>query len=50
MRGLIDEALRRQFFSDDNMKEKLEGISGAVARGEIPPVKAVESLMTDWIR
>lgn len=50
MRGLIDEALRRQFFSDNTMKEKLEGISGAVARGEIPPVKAVESLMTDWIR
>ena len=50
MRGLIDEALRRQFFSDDVMKEKLEAISGAVARGEVPPVKAVESLMTDWIR
>jgi LAO/AO transport system kinase len=50
MRGLIDEALRRQFFSDDTMKKKLEQISASVARGEIPPVKAVESLMTDWIR
>mgnify|MGYP000423756825 CR=1 FL=1 len=50
MRGLIDEALRRQFFSDDTMKKKLEKISASVARGEIPPVKAVESLMTDWIR
>jgi LAO/AO transport system kinase len=50
MRDLIDEALRRQFFSDDSMKEKLDAISGLVARGEVPPVKAVESLMTDWIR
>jgi LAO/AO transport system kinase len=50
MLGLIDEALRRQFFSDDMMKKKLDAISGKVARGEMPPVKAVESLMTDWIR
>ena len=50
MRGLIDEALRRQFFADEGMKNKLEKISELVARGEVPPVKAVESLMSDWIR
>ena len=50
MRGLIDEALRRQFFADEEIKQKLDGISSLVARGEMPPVKAVESLMTDWIR
>ena len=49
MRGLIDESLRRRFFSDTAMQEKLESLSGAVARGEMPPVKAVESLMTDWM-
>jgi LAO/AO transport system kinase len=50
MRGMIDEALRRSFFADKTMRDKLDLISGQVARGEIPPVKAVESLMTDWIR
>jgi LAO/AO transport system kinase len=50
MRGMIDEALRRRFFADEAIQEKLEAISGAVASGEVPPVKAVESLMTDWIR
>ncbi|MGA1204277.1 MAG: methylmalonyl Co-A mutase-associated GTPase MeaB [Opitutales bacterium] len=50
MRGLIDEALRRQFFSDAGMQEKLNRITAAVAQGQVPPVKAVESLMTDWIR
>ena len=50
MRGLIDEALRRRFFSDEMMKEKLATISAAVASGEVPPVKAVESLMHEWMR
>jgi LAO/AO transport system kinase len=50
MRSLIDEALRRQFFADQQVKKQLEAMSGRVARGEVPPVKAVESLMTDWIR
>lgn len=50
MRGMIDEALRRRFFADESIQEKLEAISGSVASGEVPPVKAVESLMTDWIR
>ncbi|MGC9450340.1 MAG: methylmalonyl Co-A mutase-associated GTPase MeaB [Oceanipulchritudo sp.] len=50
MRGLIDEALRRRFFSDKAMQEKLASISSAVAGGDLPAVKAVESLMTHWMR
>ena len=50
MRGMIDEALRRRFFSDEAIKEKLVHLSDRVARGELPPVQAVESLMKDWIR
>ncbi|MEX0331798.1 MAG: methylmalonyl Co-A mutase-associated GTPase MeaB [Puniceicoccaceae bacterium] len=50
MRGMIDEALRRRFFADEGIKERLDLLSGRVARGELPPVKAVESLMKDWIR
>jgi LAO/AO transport system kinase len=49
MRGLIDEALRRRFFSDKEMQEKLAAISASVAAGEMPPVKAVESLMSSWM-
>ena len=50
MRSLIDEALRRQFFADEQVKVTLEALSARVAQGEMPPVKAVESLMKDWIR
>ncbi len=50
MRSLIDEALRRTFFSDEQIRQKLDAVSARVAEGEMPPVKAVESLMTDWIR
>ena len=50
MRGMIDEALRRRFLSDEAIKEKLGYLSDRVARGELPPVQAVESLMKDWIR
>lgn len=50
MRSLIDEALRRKFFADQQVKHKLDLLSAEVARGEMPPVKAVESLMREWIR
>ena len=50
MRGMIDEALRRRFFADEEVQRKLARVSDLVARGELPPVKAVESLMKDWIR
>ena len=50
MRGLLDEALRREFFANASMRARLDEVSGAVARGEVPPVKAVESLMSHWIR
>ena len=50
MRGMLDEALRRRFFADPDVVRKLESLSSAVARGEMPPVKAVETLMAEWVR
>lgn len=50
MRSLIDEALRQRFLGDQAIQSRLEKLSGAVARGEVPPVKAVESLLEGWGR
>lgn len=48
MRGLLDEALRNRFLSDPDIQQRLKSLSGEVARGEVPPVKAVESLLEGW--
>lgn len=50
MRGMIDEILRARFVADKVVQKRLEELSGAVARGEMPPVRAVEALMTEWAR
>ncbi len=50
MRGMIDEALRDRFYNNPIIQQEMESLMQAVARGEVPPVKAVESLMKDWNR
>jgi len=50
MRELLDEALRQRFLANKIMQARMEELSAAVARGEMPPVKAVESLIDDWVR
>jgi len=49
MHELLDEALRRRLLSHTAMQEKLKQVSGAVARGESPPVRAVEELVQAWL-
>jgi LAO/AO transport system kinase len=46
---LLNEALRRRFLANTVMQERLKAITGEVARGETPPVKAVESLINHWV-
>ncbi|MFO7726441.1 MAG: methylmalonyl Co-A mutase-associated GTPase MeaB [Oceanipulchritudo sp.] len=48
MHDLLNEALRQQFLANRGINEKLKELSGAVGRGEMPPVKAVEALMEAW--
>ena len=48
MHDLLNEALRQQFLANREIHTKLNELSGAVGRGEMPPVKAVESLMQTW--
>ncbi|MEX0323020.1 MAG: methylmalonyl Co-A mutase-associated GTPase MeaB [Puniceicoccaceae bacterium] len=50
MRGMIDEALRDRFYSNPIIQQEMENLMRAVARGEVPPVKAVETLMKNWNR
>ncbi len=45
MHELLNEALRRRFLADDTVQRKLKDVSGEVARGEVPPVRAVEALL-----
>lgn len=47
---LLNEALRQRFLANTVMSGRLKDLSGEVARGELPPVKAVESLITEWVR
>jgi LAO/AO transport system kinase len=49
MHALLDEALRRRFLANAVMQERLRQLSGEVARGETPPVKAIESLINHWV-
>ena len=49
MHELLDEALRRRLLSNQAMQEKLKQISGAVARGESPPVQAVQEIVKAWL-
>jgi LAO/AO transport system kinase len=48
LHDLLNEALRQRFLADKRIQGRLEALSAAVARGETPPVKAVESLIEDW--
>jgi LAO/AO transport system kinase len=47
---LLNEALRQRFLANTVMRGRLNDLSGAVARGELPPVKAVETLINEWVR
>jgi LAO/AO transport system kinase len=47
MHGLLDEALRQRFLARAGVVQRLEDLTGAVARGETPPVKAIEQLLDD---
>jgi LAO/AO transport system kinase len=49
MRELLDEALRRHFMEHAGMQARLAAISGQVAEGKLPPVRAVESLLAEWM-
>lgn len=49
MHELLDEALRRRLLANEAMQEKLKQVSGAVARGESPPVQAVQELVQAWL-
>lgn len=42
---LIYEGLRRQFYRDPAVKERLPAVQGALARGEITAVRAAEELL-----
>lgn len=48
MHELLNESLRRRFLADESVQAKLKSLSGEVARGERPPVKAVEELLEAW--
>lgn len=48
MHELLNEALRQRFLADESVQQKLQAVSGEVARGERPPVKAVEELLNAW--
>jgi len=48
MHDLLNEALRQQFLANREIHKTLKELSGAVGRGEMPPVKAVETLMEAW--
>lgn len=50
MHELLNEALRQRFLANTVMRGKLNDLLAMVARGEIPPVKAVESLIREWVR
>ncbi len=50
LHSLLDEALRQRFLADTAVQARLRDISAAVARGEIPPVRAVEALLEGWGR
>ena len=45
MHELLNEALRRRFLADKNVQARLRELSGKVAGGEMPPVRAVEALL-----
>lgn len=50
MHELLNEALRQRFLANTVMHQRLKDVSGSVARGEVPPVKAVEDLISHWVR
>ena len=50
MHELLNEALRQRFLANTVMQGRLEAVSAAVARGEVPPVRAVEDLINHWVR
>ncbi|NDV62824.1 methylmalonyl Co-A mutase-associated GTPase MeaB [Puniceicoccales bacterium CK1056] len=50
MHELLNEALRQRFLANTVMHGRLQDLSAAVARGEVPPVKAVEDLIEHWVR
>lgn len=47
---LLNEALRQRFLANTVMRGRLNDLSGLVARGELPPVKAVQTLIDEWVR
>jgi LAO/AO transport system kinase len=50
MHELLNEALRQRFLANTVMHARLQEVSAKVARGEVPPVRAVEDLINHWVR
>lgn len=48
MHAMLNEALRRRFLADAKVQAHLKELSGKVAGGEMPPVRAVEALIREF--